>query len=127
MARFTKTFGGWLVAALLLLSNIAVSATYTQTLLNDGSNLWYLLSANSAAVSQMALKNGSTVSVTFDPVAGIVLTTSLVSALPTCTTALSGAIRVVSDGNSATSAGTLAGSGSYTVLGICNGTNWIVN
>lgn len=127
MARFFKRFGGWVVAAILLLSNVAVSATYTQTLLADGTNLWYLLSSNASAVSQMSLKNGASVVVTFDPTAGVMLTSSLVAALPTCATALTGAIRVVTDGNSTTTGGTLAGSGSYTVLGICNGTNWIVN
>ena len=118
------------IAAVGLVSLFAselAAATYTQTLLADGSNLWTLVSSNSAAVSQMSLKNGTTTVLTIDPVNGVVLLNSIVSALPTCTTALTGAIRVVTDGSTATTGGTLSGSGTDVVLAICSGTNWIVN
>ena len=106
-----------------------VAATYTQTVLADGSNLWTWVSSNSAAVSQMTFKNGDhdVVALTIDPVNGVVLLSSLTAALPTCTTALTGAVRVVTDSNSATTGGTVAGSGTDVVLAICNGTNWINN
>lgn len=105
----------------------ATAATYTQTLLVDGVNLWTLVSANASASSQMTLQRNGVTVLTFDPVNGIVLQTSLVSALPTCVAGLTGAVRVVSDGNSTTTGGTLAGSGSTYVLAVCSGTNWIVN
>ena len=113
--------------ALGLFTAAAFGATYTMTLLADGTNLWTLVSSNSSAVSQMSLYNGTTKVLTFDPVNGAMLQVSLVSALPTCTSGLAGAVRVVSDGNSATTGGTLAGSGSYYVLAVCSGANWIVN
>lgn len=103
------------------------AASYTQTILTDGTNVWTLVSTNSAASSQMTLDRNGVVVLTFDPVNGVVLQSSLVAALPTCTTALTGAIRVVTDGSTATTGGTLAGSGTDVVIAVCSGTNWIVN
>lgn len=102
-----------------------VAATYTQTLLVDGTNVWTLVSANSSASSQMTLQRNGVTVLTFDPVNGVVLQTSLVSALPTCVTGLTGAVRLVSDSNSTTIGGTAAGSGSTVTLVVCSGTNWI--
>ena len=104
-----------------------IAATYTQTVLTDGVNVWTFLSANSSASSQMAVQRNGVTVFTFDPVNGAMLLSGLTAALPTCVTALTGAVRVVTDSNSTTIGGTVAGSGSTTVLAICNGTNWINN
>ena len=114
-----------LFGVVALTAGIAVAATYSQNVMRDGTNVWQWLSANNGAVSQMSLQNGGTTVLTIDPVNGVVLLSSLVSALPSCTAALTGAVRVVTDSNSTTVGGTVAGSGSNTVLAICNGTNWI--
>lgn len=122
-----KKILGHAVVALGLFVGAAVAATYTQTLLTDGTNLWTLVSANASASSQMTLQRNGVTVMTVDPVNGVMLLSGLTAALPSCVTGLTGAVRVVTDSNSATTGGTVAGSGSNTVLAICNGTNWINN
>lgn len=121
--RFLHAAAIWMGLA----ASVAVAATYGQSVLRDGTNVWQFLSSNSSAISQMSLQNGTTTVLTIDPVNGVMLLSGLVAALPACGSTLTGAVRVVTDSNSTTTGGTVAGSGSNTVLAICNGTNWINN
>lgn len=127
MKRFALKMVVAMVAGVFFALPIALAATYTQTLLTDGVNVWTLVSASTSASSQMTLQRNGVTVLTFDPVNGIVLQDTVVASLPSCTAGLTGAVRVVSDGNSTTTGGTLAGSGANTVLAVCNGSNWIVN
>ena len=120
-----KLIAGTALALGLLCSGLAIGATYTQTILTDGVNVWTLLSTNTSAASQMAFQRGGVTVMTLDPVNGLMVLSGLTSALPTCTVGLTGAVRMVTDSNSTTVGGTVAGSGSTTVLALCNGTNWI--
>jgi hypothetical protein len=116
------------LVASFLLSVAAYAATYTQTLLTDGTNVWTLLSANSSASSSMALqRNGVTVA-TFDPVNGTIVLSSLVAALPACTAALNGAVRFVTDNTGTTVGGTASGSGTVQTVVVCYGVGavWVV-
>lgn len=126
MKKMWKFVTAALVAGVAFAAPIA-AATYTQTVLADGVNLWAFVSSNSAVSSQVAFGDNGVTVLKVDPVNGVMLLSGLAAALPTCVTALTGAVRVVTDGNSTTTGGTVAGSGSNTVLAVCNGTNWIVN
>jgi hypothetical protein len=124
-----KYLRGLALSALVFtgLVGAALSATYTQTLLTDGTNTWTLVSSNSSAVSQATVQlNGVTV-MTIDPVSGIMPVAGIVSALPACTSTNKGALRVVTDASSPTYGGSLSGSSTTVALALCNGTSWLAH
>jgi ABC-type amino acid transport substrate-binding protein len=124
MKRFKKLV---LAAALLLFGGVAVAATYTQTLLTDGTNLWTLVSTNNGAVSQAQVQENGVTVMTIDPVSGIMPVAGLVAALPACTSTNKGALRVVTDASSPTYGGSLTGSSTTYALALCNGTAWFAH
>lgn len=124
MTKFMKRVVG---AVLGLGLTVAAAATYTQTILTDGSNLWTLVSSNSSAVSQMTLQNNGATVMTIDPVSGIMPVSSIVSALPACTSTNKGALRVVTDASSPTYGGSLSGSSTTVALALCNGSAWLAH
>lgn len=127
MRNFSKGFK--LTAVFLgLFVSVAIAATYTQTLLADGTNLWSLVSSNSSAVSQMSLLNGTTSVLTVDPVVGIMpLQVATATTVPTCNTARKGALVVVTDASSPTYGGTYTGSSTTVALMLCNGSAWLTH
>jgi hypothetical protein len=112
----------------LFFAGVALAATYTQTVLTDGFNLWTFVSANSSASSPMALQHNGVTVTTFDAVNGTMVLSSLVGALPACTPAINGAVRFVTDNTGTTVGGTAAGSGSVQTVVVCYGTGavWVV-
>ena len=125
MKRFIAGLAG---AVFGLASMVAVAATYTHTLLSDGTNIWAFVSANSSASSTMSLQRNGTTVMTIDPVNGLMVLSSTVAALPACTSALNGAVRFVTDNNGTTVGGTAVGGSTVNTLVVCNGTGavWVV-
>jgi len=128
MRKFFSRTGTFVMAAVFGLSFAAYAATYTQTLLADGTNLWALVSANSSAVSPVSLQHNGVTVATFDAVNGTIVLASTVAALPACTAALNGAVRFVTDNTGTTVGGTASGSGTVQTLVVCYGTGavWVV-
>ena len=128
MRKFFSRTSAFVMAAVFGLSLAAFAATYTQTLLTDGTNLWTLVSANSAVSSPVSLQHNGTTVATWDAVNGTIVLSSTVAALPACTAALNGAVRFVTDNTGTTVGGTAAGSGTVQTVVVCYGTGavWVV-
>lgn len=97
-------------------------AAYTQTLLADGTSLWFMTSVS----SQLVFNVGSTLGlVAIDPVGGLELPISTVAGLPACAAAQKGAQRMVSDATTPTYNGVLTGGSTVVTTVFCNGTAWL--
>lgn len=96
-------------------------AAYTQTIMNDGTTAWYWTSTSAV----LTLNGTATSLLSVDGTAGLILPISTVAALPTCTTALKGAQRMVSDATTPTYNGALTGGSTVVTAVGCNGTAWL--
>lgn len=107
--------------AAVVLPIAAIATTYTQTIMNDGTTTWTWTSSSAV----LTLNGTASGLFSVDGTAGLILPIGIVSALPSCTTALKGAQRVVSDASSPTYNATVTGSSTTIVNVYCNGTNWL--
>ena len=126
MRKFLKIASVAVLAAAVAIAPFRVSiqqavAAYVGTILNDGTTLWYW--SSSSAV--LTLNGTVTGLFSVDGTAGLILPISTVTGLPTCTTALKGAQRMVSDASSPTYNATLTGSSSTVTTVFCNGSAWL--
>lgn len=99
-------------------------AAYQTTIMNDGTNSW----AWSSVSNQLAIQgNGSPAALTIDPLGGPIVPASTVALLPTCTAALKGAVRMITDATTPTYNAAAAGSGAVVTLAVCNGAGWVTH
>lgn len=101
------------------------AAAYTMTLLNNGTELWTLVTTGTAGQVQL-IGDGNPV-MTLDNNAGILVNVGTVAQLQSCSTAIKGAMSMVTDANSATFNAAVAGGGANIMLAVCNGTGWKIH
>lgn len=114
-----------IVAALFLSMVALTAATYNAVIMNNGSVTWFWQTDTN---NQLGLFNGTNgAAFTVSLLGGMMLPASTFANLPTCATAVQGAVRVVTDSNTTTFNATSAGGGSSVVLAACDGTIWRVH
>lgn len=104
---------------LVLAAPIALAA-YQASILNDGTYYWYWSSDSGV----LTLKQGSKAPLSVDQDGGLIPKVLTVATLPTCATALKGAILTVSDATTPTYNGSLTGGGAVVVPVVCDGSAW---
>jgi hypothetical protein len=112
------------LAAMLAVSLVfnAAAAVYGVVLLNDGTYTW--LAATNGTNQMTISANGSPAALTIDYLGGPLVPYSTVALLPSCTAALKGAVRMVTDATTPTYNAALTGGGAVIVPVACSGAAW---
>lgn len=122
MRKLMKRAVAWGAGVAVFCGTTFALAAYTQTLMNDGTNLWFWTSVSNQLVLQAGVNAAA---LTVDQTAGPIPPITAVASLPTCNTARKGAVSVVTDASSPTYGGALTGSSSTVTLVMCNGASWV--